>query len=445
MTEVHSASSFEAIVIGAGVIGSGVAFELSRRGLRTLSIDKLGGAGHGSTSSSSAVVRFNYSTKAGVALAWEGMHYWRNWADYLGNGTNDAGTLGPLAEYFRAGILLLKSEGTNEDAFLPLYEELGVPCEDLDHDETIARWPWMDLSRFGPPTRLEDERFWADPTEQLAGSFYCPDGGYISDPMLAAQNLCDAAKRAGAQFWFNTEVTAINSSQNRVTGVTLSDGRVVSAPVVVNVAGPYSFHVNQMAGVVEGMGVVPKPMRREVHVAPAPSNVDYDKDGVLFADLDAGTYTRPERGNLVLIGGVEPECDPLEWVEFPDDASTQVTDAEFELMVLRAARRITGMGVPPQKSGVVGVYDASPDWTPIYDRSDLDGFYMAIGSSGNQFKNAASAGHCMAELITAVEAGHDHDSDPLVVFGRFTGNPINLGTFSRKRVISDSSPATVLG
>ena len=35
-----------------------------------------------------------------------------------------------------------------------------------------------------------------------------------------------------------------------------------------------------------------------------------------------------------------------------------------------------------------------------------------IGSSGNQFKNAPIAGHCMAELIDACEKGHDHDQDP---------------------------------
>ncbi len=46
--------SFDAIIIGAGVIGSGVAFELARRGLRTVSVDKLPAAGYGSTSASSA-------------------------------------------------------------------------------------------------------------------------------------------------------------------------------------------------------------------------------------------------------------------------------------------------------------------------------------------------------------------------------------------------------
>ena len=39
--------------------------------------------------------------------------------------------------------------------------------------------------------------------------------------------------------------------------------------------------------------------------------------------------------------------------------------------------------MPSEKRGVVDLYDVSDDWIPIYDRTDLDGFYVAIGSSGN--------------------------------------------------------------
>ena len=43
---------------------------------------------------------------------------------------------------------------------------------------------------------------------------------------------------------------------------------------------------------------------------------------------------------------------------------------------------------------------------------------MAIGTSGNQFKNAPVVGHLMAELIDKVEHGHDHDNDPVKVKAR---------------------------
>jgi len=113
--------------------------------------------------------------------------------------------------------------------------------------------------------------------------------------------------------------------------------------------------------------------------------------------------------------------------------------------VLRLARRIPELGVPNEPRGVVDLYDVADDWIPIYDRTDLDGFYVAIGTSGNQFKNAGVAGHCMAELIEAVEAGHDHDADPLVVKGRYTGLELDLGSFSRNRAINPDSSFSVNG
>jgi glycine/D-amino acid oxidase-like deaminating enzyme len=53
------ASSADAVVIGAGVIGSAVTFELARRGLRTVTLDALPAAGYGSTSYSSAIGRLH--------------------------------------------------------------------------------------------------------------------------------------------------------------------------------------------------------------------------------------------------------------------------------------------------------------------------------------------------------------------------------------------------
>ena len=74
----------DAIIVGAGVIGSSVAFELAKRGYKTLNIDKLPTSGYGSTSNSCAIVRAHYSTWDGVAMAYEGFFYWDDWANYLG-------------------------------------------------------------------------------------------------------------------------------------------------------------------------------------------------------------------------------------------------------------------------------------------------------------------------------------------------------------------------
>jgi glycine/D-amino acid oxidase-like deaminating enzyme len=65
-------TSTDAIVIGAGIIGCCTAFELAKKGYRTLNIDKMPGAGHGSTGNSCAIIRVHYSTFDGAAMAQEG-------------------------------------------------------------------------------------------------------------------------------------------------------------------------------------------------------------------------------------------------------------------------------------------------------------------------------------------------------------------------------------
>jgi len=101
--------------------------------------------------------------------------------------------------------------------------------------------------------------------------------------------------------------------------------------------------------------------------------------------------------------------------------------------------------VPNQMQGVVDLYDVSDDWIPIYDKSDLPGFYMAIGTSGNQYKNAPVAGVMMAELIDKVEAGHDHDKDPVQFYMKYTGRIFNVGFYSRLREINPDSSFSVIG
>lgn len=439
-------SSYDAIIIGAGVIGTGVALELTRRGLKTLSIDKLPTAGYGSTSSSSAIVRFTYSTEAGVAMAYEGYKYWTDWENHVG----DIGDQ-EYAEFVEQPMLLPKTPDGHYLKVLPHWDKLGIEYEDLSFDGAAERYPFLDLRIFGPPASLDDTEnaFWAEPDAKHEGVIVSPNSGYISDPQLSALNLATAAITAGAEFRYNTTVTAISRVDGRVSGVTVSskDGGAeeILAPIVVNVGGPHARILNEMAGVLDTMGRSSRALRREVYIYPSPEGVDYDTDGVMIGDTDTGVYFRSERGNNVLVGNAEPECDELEWVENPDNYDDVLSEEGFQLHGLRTSRRISGLPIPQRKSGLVSMYDATPDWLPIYDRTDLDGFYVAIGTSGNQFKNAAIGGHAMAELIVAIEAGHDHDNDPVVVTGKYTGLDIDMGTFTRNRVVPEDTHMNVFG
>jgi sarcosine oxidase subunit beta len=430
----------DVVVIGAGVIGAAIAFELSKKGYRTLNIDKLPAAGYGPTSNSCAIVRAHYSSREGVAMAYEGFSYWQDWESYLGV-TDDAST----ARYMNSGTILLKSATGHHEKVLKHYRDLGVAYEEWDNDELRRRMPIYDTHAFWPPKRPSDPHFWDVPERELDGAIYTPESGYVNDPQLATHNLQRAAEAQGGRFLFRAEVAEIRRSRERVVGVTLADGREIDAPVVVNVAGPHSFVINRMAGVEDGMNVKTRALRHEVHHVPAPPDFDFESDGCHTSDGDTGIYFRPDAGNHILIGSEDPDCDPRVWVENPDQYDRHITEAQWEAQVYRLARRIPTLGIPHQRRGVVDLYDVSDDWIPIYDRSDLPGFYMAIGTSGNQFKNAPPVGHLMAELIDRVEHGHDHDRDSVKVKARYTGVELDAGFYSRGREINRDSSFSVNG
>ena len=432
----------DAIIIGAGVIGSSVAFELAKRGYKTLNIDKLPTSGYGSTSNSCAIVRAHYSTWDGVAMAYEGFFYWDDWANYLGV-EDERG----MIKYMKTGSIMFKLQGEDHSKkSLKFFEEIGVEHEIWDLEKLRERMPIYSHDQYDGTTRPDDDEHFFDKTgKKIEGAVFTPGSGYVSDPQLSSHNLQVAAEANGGEFLFNNEIKEIRQEDGKVLGVTLKTGEQIDAPIVVNVAGPHSFVINRMAGVEEEMNIKTKALRHEVHHVPSPEGFDFEKDGFHTSDGDNYIYFRPETGNTILIGSEDPLCDPKEWIEDPDNYNNQVTESQWRAQVYRCARRIPDLKIPSRTSGVVDLYDVSDDWIPIYDKSALRGFYMAIGSSGNQFKNAPVAGHCMAELIDACEKGHDHDANPLKVKTVYTGLELNMGFYSRNREINPNSSFSVNG
>jgi sarcosine oxidase, subunit beta len=433
------AQAADVVVIGCGVVGAAVALELARSGRSVVIVDKGGAPGHGSTSASSSIVRFNYSTWPGVATSWEAKHGWERWAEYLGH-VDPSGA----ARYVRTGGLVIDAPGRTHNRVASLFAAVGIPGELYDAAGLRASFPYLDTGRYYPPKAVDDEEFYADADGEIDG-FYTPEGGFVDDPALAAHNLHHAAAAEGARALFRRAVVGVRRGGNRVTGVTLDDGTRIDTPTVVNAAGPHSAQINTIADVGADFRVVTRPLRQEVFVVAAPEGYSVEAPSPFVADVDLGIYFRPLAGGDLLVGGMEPACDPLEWTDDPDDWSAVPSTAAFTGQVTRLARRLPGVHMPMRPRGVVGLYDVTDDWIPIYDRTDLDGFYVAIGTSGNQFKNAPVVGQLMRALIEACESGTDHDRAPLTWTAPYTGLEVDLGHYSRLRTPNADSSFTVLG
>ena len=217
--------TYDAIIIGAGIIGACTAYELAKRGWRTLNLDKLPAAGYGSTGASCAIIRTHYSTLDGAALAYESYFAWDDWAGYLA-APDERG----LARFVKCGCLVMKTEANGQ--LRPIcrnMDRLGIPWEDWGAERIKARLPFYDLGRFGPPKRPDDPAF-GEAGGGLEGGVFFPCAGYINDPQLASHNVQRAAEARGAVFRFNSEVVAIRRAGGRVEGVTLASGETLEAP-----------------------------------------------------------------------------------------------------------------------------------------------------------------------------------------------------------------------
>lgn len=113
--------SADAVVIGAGVIGSSVALELARSGRDVVVVDRGPAAGAGSTSASAAIIRFSYSTPDAILAAWEAATMWRHWADHLG-GTDPDG----MATFVECPNLTFRTTGYDPDEMLARWREYGI-------------------------------------------------------------------------------------------------------------------------------------------------------------------------------------------------------------------------------------------------------------------------------------------------------------------------------
>ena len=177
-------------------------------------LDALPAAGYGSTSGSAAVIRVYYSTLHGTALAYEGYHYWRRWAEHLGLPDD-----GELARFHECGSVVIKTaDNQRAAAGLRAHGRARHPVRGLGRGAPAPRAALLrhrsaSPRRAGPTTRPS-----ATATARLAGAVFFPTCGYVNDPQLAARNLQRAAEAHGGRFRFKATVTEIRRAGGRVAG-----------------------------------------------------------------------------------------------------------------------------------------------------------------------------------------------------------------------------------
>ena len=159
-----------------------------------------------------------------------------------------------LAKFIECGCMIYQ---THENDYLKNViaraSELQIPFEKWDPQLIQSKLPIVDTKQFGPVKLTSNKEFGKNNGENVRGAIFFPTAGYINDPQLSAHNLQRASEKKGAHYLFNNSVDKIMIDKKRTSGVVLKNGEKIHAPIVVNVAGPHSMKINQLAGVEEEM------------------------------------------------------------------------------------------------------------------------------------------------------------------------------------------------
>ena len=356
----------DVIIIGAGVIGTSIAYYLAKLGCRDVVVLEKNYIGSGSTEKCPGGIRQQFSTELNIRLSVESVRFFKRFEEETGH----------VADFRQNGYLILAANEDELDTLrhgMALQRELGVEVEQLSPQE---------VREIAPGLNIDD----------ILGASFCPTDGY-ADPYSVVTGFASAAKRLGVNIREDAEVTGIELSGDRVKGVVTSQGGF-EAPIIVNAAGPYAGIVGRMVG----LQIPIRPSKRHIFITePVFSRADR-ADGLnrsdlpMVVDFHNGFWFRRE-GLCLIFGMRNPEE--------PEGFSTTV-DWDFltDTLAPVACRRLPRLADIGITRAQAGLHSDTPDRLAILGEAPtVAGLFLACGFSGHGFMHSPAVGRLTAELI----------------------------------------------
>lgn len=377
-------SKVDVIVVGAGLFGASVAYNLTKGGAgKVLLLDQAMPAS-GDSGRTVGMVRHHYSNDVTAKLAMRGAEIIRTWPETVG--VADAG-------FVRSGFLLAVPEQMVDACTgnVRRLQRLGLNTRFVTPDEMSEIEPLLNL-------------------EGVAGGAYEPDGGFANS-FLMILGWITAAASLGLEARFGASVESMIVRKGRVVGVRTSCG-VIEADKVVIASGAWARPMLAEVG-----WDPPIRLRRiEVSVWRVPAGTLIPQ--VVCSDGVSGLVVRPDRANEFLAVAYSPER-PSEYL---GDFDYSLSNKHDQVLSERLGRRFPALAQARPVRGWAGPYDFTPDWHPIVGPvPGVEGAYMSVGNSGHGFKLAPSIGECLAAEILGNES------------------PIDISKLSADRLISGDS------
>jgi len=268
------------IIIGAGVIGTSIAFHLAKQGCHDVVVLEKNYIGSGCTEKCAGGIRQQFSLEANVRLSMESVQFFTRFESETGH----------TADFRQRGYLMLATTEDELETFrenIELERKLGLEVDLLSTRETKELVPRLEVG-------------------DVLGATFCRSDGY-ADPYSVVTGFASAARRLGVKILEGVEVIGIDLKGDRIKGVLTTAGRF-AAPVVVNAAGAYAGTVGRMVG----LDIPIHPTRRHIFVTePVLDRISLARDFPwpnlpMVVDFRNGFWFRQE-GRCILFGMRNPD------------------------------------------------------------------------------------------------------------------------------------------
>jgi glycine/D-amino acid oxidase-like deaminating enzyme len=364
----------DVIVVGAGIVGSSVAYHLAAMGSKVTLIDQTHPAG-GPSGKSSALLHAFYLMPELSQLAIRGREILVSLPEIAGEGS------------FVTQIGMMWVCGKESEA------EWAASAERIRGEgaqmETLTPQAFADAA---PGFTLDD----------VALAIWEPEYGY-ADAFGATNAIARAARSNGAKILQNTTVSRLVKKGDRVAGIELADGAVLEADTVVLATGPWTRRLLATVG-------LDLPLHIERHPMAVLDARGRARQYMPFAWCDdvSRNYARPDNDGVILAGtwaggGTGVRHDEVvrpRLVENPDTYMEGVEEAESVEILETFATRVPTMLELGIRPGYAGLYDMSPDDLPVIGAMPgVEGLVVSAGSSGHGFKTGPAVGEAIARLV----------------------------------------------
>ena len=353
-------SSYDAVIIGAGGHGTGIAYNLAKyHGITNVAILDKGYLGGGNTARNTAVIRSNYLTEEGVNFYHESVKLFENLSNEFGYNVM----------YENRGQLTLAHSDATIRSFrwrAEVNQHLGVRSELVDRKTIKELVPHLRMD--------EDARF-----PIMAGLWHADGATARHDAVVwgYAKGACER----GIELHQLTEVQGFEFDADRVVKVKTNRGDIRCGCVVQAVAGMSSV-VAEMAGI-----------KLPIHSYPLQAMVTQPYKPMLEPHVSSPhlhVYThQTSRGEFVIGGGSDPY--PLYNTRATLDMKETLSSSILELFPFLAQARMLRQWA--------GITDMTPDYSPIMGKTRIENYYLDAGWGTWGFKATPICGKTMAELV----------------------------------------------